>query len=157
MGESAGRTRSAGRTVASGVAAVYLVALTLIAFWPTPVDRGARGSIAGTLAWLHAHGVPVWVDYALVEFSANIALFVPVGLLTVLLVGRRHWWLGIVVGVVASCLIELGQYAFLPGRFATLLDVLANSVGAYVGALGALVFLTVLRRRPDIAPGPTAR
>lgn len=137
------------RRAALWVSLAYLVALALIAFWPTPVDRGAHGSISSVVFWLHAHGVPAWLDYAVIEFSANIALFVPVGLLVVVLVGARHWGLGPMIGAGISCSIELGQLLFLPGRFATINDVIANTLGALLGTAVAIVVLRLtLDHRP---------
>ncbi|WP_104138128.1 MULTISPECIES: VanZ family protein [unclassified Cryobacterium] len=136
------------RRAAGGMALAYLAALTLIAFWPTPVDRGLHGSFSSVVLWLHAHGVPAWFDYESIEFSANIALFIPVGLLVVLLTGTRRWWIGTLIGTLLSCTIELGQLVFLPERFATVNDVIANSLGALLGTLLATVVLRV-------ALGPT--
>ena len=147
------RAPDALRRGAFVLAAGYLVVLALIAFWPTPVDRGAAGSITSALALLHAHGVPGWVNYALVEFTANVALFLPVGLLGVVLLGSARWWMAILAGFAASSLIELGQLVFLPDRFATPLDVLANTAGTALGALLALALLaTVTARSPSPAP-----
>jgi glycopeptide antibiotics resistance protein len=121
---------------------VYLVALALIAFWPTPVDRDAHDSLLAVLDWLQEHGAPGWLGYSLVEFTANILLFVPVGLLAVILAGPRRWYLGVLAGFVASCTIELGQLLFLPDRFATLADVVANTGGATIGTALALMLLS---------------
>lgn len=131
------------RRTAGWMALAYLAALTLIAFWPTPVDRGLNGSISAVVLWLHANGVPAWLDYESIEFSANIALFVPVGLLVVLLTGIRRWWIGTLIGTLISCAIELGQLVFLPERFATVNDVIANSLGALLGTLIAVFVLRV--------------
>lgn len=116
------------------------------------MDRGASRSIAGLLARLHAHGVPGWVNYALVEFTANIALFLPVGLLGVVLLGSARWWLAVLAGFTASGLIELGQLVFLPARFATPLDMLANTTGAALGALLALLLLAAAGARSPKPP-----
>lgn len=146
------RRHAALRRAARWLAAAYLLTLTLIAFWPTPVDRGASRSIARLLARLHEHGVPGWVNYALVEFTANIALFLPVGLLGVVLLGSARWWLAILAGFTASGLIELGQLVFLPARFATPLDVLANTAGAALGAVLALLLLAAVTARSPKPP-----
>lgn len=130
------------RRTALGLGLAYLAALALIVFWPTPVDRNAQGSISSVVAWLHDHGIPGWFGYNTIEFSANIALFVPVGLLIVMLVGANRWWYGPLIGALGSCGIELGQLLFLPERFATINDVVANSLGA---SLGTLLAVGVLR------------
>jgi glycopeptide antibiotics resistance protein len=138
------------RRAALWVSLAYLIALTLIAFWPTPVDRDAHGSISSVVVWLHAHGVPTWLNYAVIEFSANIALFVPVGLLVVMLVGAHRWWLGPLIGAVVSSAIELGQLVFLPERFATVNDVVANTLGAVLGTVLTVGLLRlILGRHPS--------
>lgn len=64
---------------------------------------------------------------------ANVALFVPYFAALAVLVPRR-WW--ILVGALASVAVELHQ-STLPGREASVSDVLANSAGALFGvALG---------------------
>jgi glycopeptide antibiotics resistance protein len=125
----------------------YLVMLALIAFWPTPVDRDAHGSLLAFISWLHHHGAPAWVDYDFAEFSANVALFVPVGLFVGLLAGARLSWLGIVVGFATSCGIEIGQLLFLPERYATFNDVVANTLGAVIGTVFALLVLWAIHAR----------
>lgn len=136
----------------------YLGALALIAFWPAPVDRGVHGSLVSILAALQRHGAPGWLTYTFVEFAANIALFVPVGLLGVILVGARHWWIAIVAGLAASFCIEFGQLIFLPARFATVNDIIANTFGAGVGAVAALGVIGLTHAWPSAGPrSPTAR
>ncbi|WP_104082522.1 VanZ family protein [Cryobacterium sp. Y11] len=130
------------RRAAGWIALAYLIALALIAFWPTPVDRNVHGSISSVVLWLHEHGGPLWLGYDTIEFTANIALFVPVGLLVVVLTDPFHWWFAPLIGTVTSVVIELGQFAFLPDRFATVTDVVANSLG---GVLGTLLAFIVLR------------
>ena len=155
MNALAQRRHAALRTAARWLAAAYLLTLALIAFWPTPVDRAAHGTIATVLARLHAHGVPDWFNYTLVEFTANIALFLPVGLLGVVLLGSARWWLAVLAGFTASSLIELGQLIFLPARYATVMDVLANTAGATLGALAALALLAAVTARSPARPTPT--
>lgn len=119
--------------VAMIFAFAYLIALVLIVFWPTPVDQPASELLTKVIAWMHAHGVPGFLGYSQIEFSANIVLFVPMGF--IVSVWTRKAWLGLLVGAFASCLIELSQALFLQARFASGLDILANSLGAGIGAL----------------------
>ena len=132
----------------------YLGALTLIAFWPTPVDKGGHDSLLSALDWLQGRGAPGWLSYNFVEFSANIALFMPIGLLGVILLGARHWWLAILAGFMTSFCIELGQLLFLPARFATVNDVIANTIGALLGTLLALALIGILHVLPVRNPPP---
>ena len=81
-----------------------------------------------------------WVTYTQLESFANVMLFVPFGLLIALLVPTRWWWVVVVALVLAAGGIELGQALFLPGRVASLDDVLANSLGGVLGvAIAAMI------------------
>jgi glycopeptide antibiotics resistance protein len=96
--------------------------------------------------------MPTRFGYDTIEFTANIALFIPVGLLVVVLAGARRWWLGPVIGALVSAMIELGQLVFLPERFGTVSDILANSLGAVFGTVLALIVL-----RLTLGPRPARR
>lgn len=124
--------------------AAYVVTLGFIVFWPTPVDRDLDGTLFHVLAWLHAHGAPGFVNYAFVERTANILLFVPAGLLIALLLPRRLAWAAVLCCVAASVTIELGQGLLLPERFASIFDVAMNSFGGFVGVL-----LATASKRPQ--------
>ncbi len=119
----------------------YLLALGLIALWPVPVDQGASDFLTQTLRQLHRWGVPPWVDYSTVELASNVILFLPLGALVTRILGARLWWGGVAVGFLLSILVELAQLAFLPARFPSVLDVAANTFGALVGALSALLLM----------------
>ncbi|MDQ0279299.1 hypothetical protein QO003_003602 [Arthrobacter silviterrae] len=118
--------------IALAAAAIYLVGVAMVVFWPTPVDRPASGELHLVIDWLHVHGLPKFIGYNQVEFTANIAMFLPMGL--ILSIWFKNGWVGLVVGSLASCFIELSQYLFLPHRYASGLDVLANTMGAAIGA-----------------------
>ncbi|MGP9542891.1 VanZ family protein [Glutamicibacter sp. AOP5-B1-3] len=111
---------------------LYLLAMMVIAFWPVTVDSSAGPELTRTLHWLHAHGAPAFVNYEFVEFSANVIFFVPLGIF--LGAGLRRFWMAALAGIIVSGLIEIGQLLFLPNRFATLTDVVANSLGCVLGA-----------------------
>lgn len=126
---------------------VYGAIVAAVAYWPTPVDSGLRAGIDRVLAALHRRGLPGWFDYAQLEWWANVAFFVPLGLLVVLLIGGHRWWVATLVGGAVSVAIEVGQHFFLPMRYATVDDVVANTLGAAGGALGGLVVLAVVHHR----------
>lgn len=128
--------------------AAYSVALTLIAFWPSPVDGGIAGFIDRVLNALHRFGVPERVDYDLVETGSNVALFIPFGVLAAAYLPLNMSWIAVVAGAFASVLIEAGQELFLPGRFATLQDVLANTLGAALGTVIVYAWICRASRRP---------
>lgn len=84
-----------------------------------------------------------------VEFMANVALFVPVGLFLVLLFGGRFWWLAVGTAFAMTSAIETAQRS-IPGRVPDERDVVANTAGALIGVGLALVLVlpdTVRRRR----------
>ena len=113
----------------------YLLVLSLIAFWPSPVDEGASGFIARALRFLHRLGVPGWFDYSLIESGANVLLFIPFGALVAAFLPLRRAWMALPAGIVASIFIEVGQELFRPERVATPRDVLANALGAAIGTV----------------------
>ncbi|MCQ1987800.1 VanZ family protein [Arthrobacter sp. zg-Y844] len=123
------------RRLLAGLFLLYIGVVALIAFWPSPVDAGSAGTLRAVLTALHSRGVPEWVDYTLVESAANVALFIPFGVLAAAYLTDRFAWLAAVVGMAASCAIEAGQHVFLPARYATVHDVIANSLGAALGTL----------------------
>lgn len=121
------------RLVLTGVLCAYVLVLALIAFWPTHVDRDA-----GPLLRAITRLIP-WLTYGRMEFSANILLFVPLGLLLTLLM--RQWPWVVAIGVGSSAVIELTQEFFLPGRTGSIMDVVANGSGTVLGVLVGLVWL----------------
>ena len=123
------------RRLLAGLFFLYIGVLALIAFWPSPVDAGAAATLREMLDTLHLRGVPGWVDYTFVESAANVILFIPFGILAAAYLSERFAWLAAVVGMAASCAIEAGQHIFLPARYATIHDVIANSLGAVLGTL----------------------
>lgn len=139
------------RRILGAVLTGYVVALVLVLGWPTPVDAGIDGTLFRLLGWLHGLGLPRWIGYDQVEFAANIVLFTPLGLLLALELRGRPWWAAALAGCGLSVLAELAQYVLRPDRFATALDVVANTSGAVVGAAIAVI----LSRRTR--PGPRER
>ena len=112
---------------------LYVITLAVIALSPVNPITGIDLSDE-----LNATGLG-WVTYTQLESFANVMLFVPFGLLIALLSPTR-WWGAVIVGLilVAIC-IELGQAVFLPGRVASMGDVLANSTGGVVGVILAAI------------------
>lgn len=126
--------------LAGGILIAYAVAVLAVTLWPTPVDQGFEPTISRGLALLHRNGLPTWFGYNKLEFGANIVMFVPAGFLVALMLPRRRWWLSVLIVPALSIAIELTQAVFLSSRFATINDVVANSLGA---VLGISLFLLV--------------
>lgn len=140
---------------------MYLVVVLLVTLWPTTVDSGMAPYIDRLLAKLWSKGIPTFVDYGFIEFSANIVFFVPVGFLLGLLFSYRYWWLAIVGGGLLSAAVETAQGLFLPGRVSSAADVVANTTGAIVGCLVAVAMRMLILHRDtlvirDVAEGRRA-
>jgi glycopeptide antibiotics resistance protein len=129
------------------VLAVMLAVLALVGFWPSPVDAPAQGTIASALDFLHAHGIPGWINYSFVEKSANVVLFVPFGVATSLAYPDKRWWQNAALGIAVSGCMELGQLLFLHNRFSSFADVVTNSGGAVIGVLLGAAALRAYQRR----------
>ncbi len=101
--------------------------------------------IAMLAGWMR--GVLGWGEFrqGWIEFPANVLLFVPMGLLLTLLVRRP--WSGALVAVLLSVCAELVQ-TLLPARVASLRDVIANALGAVIGAGMAWLVIRHRRARP---------
>ena len=127
------------RVGAVGLGLVLLAALA-ITLNPTPVDRGRSDTVWAFLGTLHRIGIPESFGYLELEFTANIIMFLPLGFFFALLVGERSWWLALAFPLVLSIGIELTQLLLLPERFADISDVIANTLGGWIG-VGAAALL----------------
>lgn len=127
-----------GRVVARVALAPYLLALALLVFLPAR-DAGRVTGVVGWAADLVSAwwGLPREPVAIVLEFCANIALFVPFGLLVAAAAPRWSPWLVIGLGCLASVLIELVQLG-IPSRVSSPTDVIANTTGAAIGCLAVV-------------------
>jgi VanZ family protein len=95
------------------------------------------------------------------DVAANIAMYVPVGLLAYLTAAKRRRWMAAffaaALGATLSAAIEMAQ-VFTPRRNPSAMDLVSNTGGAALGALaGAIVEerLRARRRRPAGEPAGT--
>lgn len=116
----------------------YLGLVAFVTLGPQPFDDGNSGVIWSLLRFFADHRQTAWIDYERLEFGMNVLMFVPVGLFLLLLLGRRRWWAAVLLGVALTVGIETAQL-FLPDRVSDLRDIVANSVGAFVGVMAALL------------------
>ncbi|MHA3725125.1 VanZ family protein [Leucobacter sp. HY1910] len=123
--------------------------VALIVLWPTPVDRSLRGVIAVFLDALHHAGVPSSFGYAQLEFTANIVMFVPLGFFMYLLIPQGKTVLCAMLVPALSLTAEAAQMLFLPARYASLLDVVANSAGGWLGLLLAAAVSALIGAHRD--------
>ncbi|MBK0419462.1 VanZ family protein [Leucobacter sp. CSA1] len=137
-----------GRAVALLLLAVNAVLLVLIVFLP-PEDHQALDLVWVLADFAGRFGVPVGLAARVIEFGANIVLFVPFGLLVPPALGwLRPWGLvgTVVLGAAVSTAIETIQL-FIPGRVTSVLDVIANTLGTLCGVL--LIALVQAWRREE--------
>ncbi|WP_408897795.1 VanZ family protein [Nocardioides sp. R1-1] len=127
------------RPVAAVLLACYSVVIARLTLADPSAGRWAF-DLAGAAAWRASEGR---LDWSETEVLANIALFVPAGLLLAVVLGRPL--LAALVTVAVSAGIELAQHAFLPSRVPALADVAHNGLGGLLGALLAAPFSQVGR------------
>ncbi|GAA1953936.1 VanZ family protein [Microbacterium deminutum] len=118
-----------------------LVGYTIMAAVLLLAPGGPGDIIAAIMEWLHDGLGLSFIHQGWIEFAGNILLFVPLGFLLTLLF--RRVWVGLVVLSALSVSTELVQM-LMPARMASLRDILANLLGAGVGA--AIASVTVIRR-----------
>mgnify|MGYP002363761133 FL=1 len=132
-----------------GVAlAVYSVFLALVLLSP---GSGAQSTSVGWFAdAARAVGVPDrFTTASRAEFVANALILMPVSALGSIVWPRTDWrdWTAWAFVIAAS--VELFQGLFLPERSATMVDVVANTLGGLLGAIFVLALrqLNVLDER----------
>ncbi|MCL7979147.1 MAG: VanZ family protein [marine benthic group bacterium] len=108
------------RARAAIVAAILLLAVLVLTLAPV---ESTETAIPGTCIWCG--------HFALADAILNVILFVPLGLALGLRGRPAPWraWLGLTLLAGAIEVVQI----FLPGRFPTLSDVIANSTGAAIG------------------------
>ncbi len=83
------------------------------------------------------------VDIA--ELTLNVLLFVPIGALLYIVLKRYRFSVTVCIGFLFSMVIELLQYILRNG-YVSATDVIHNTLGTIVGALGSMVVLYVIRK-----------
>ena len=141
------------RGIAVGLALPLIAGLAMLTLTPSRVEERMPNLLDLVLRAARRLG---WesLDFTRLEILANVAVFVPVGALAFVLVPRRVWALSLVVGPALSAAIELTQRVALPHRAATLSDIVANSSGATLGVVLAIIctLLFAPRMRPRTSP-----
>ena len=125
---------------------VYLAGVAWMTLRPSVYGPGTTELLWRALDLFARHDETSWITFARVEAAANVAMFVPMGMFPALLLPRRFWWVGIVVGFAATVGIEWYQAAYLSAtRFSDPQDLVMNTLGAAIGAV--FVGLALPRRR----------
>ena len=126
----------AARTTLTARVLLAVFALMLAYTVLLPSDgHEVLGLVRSVAQFISGFGLPFWLVFRVLEFGANIVMFVPFGVLVPLAFGRldrRVAWLTIAAGAGLSMAIELSQLV-IPGRVSSVLDVVANTLGAAVG------------------------
>ena len=157
--------RALGRLrVASGVLLLVVCAVVaVITFRQSPPEPEWQRELAAFLRRAYRSGLPQWITFGRIEFSANIVMFVPIGFFGALVLPRQRW-LVVPIAATASAGIEIVQALRLPERVGSVGDVIANTVGALLGFLLAWLLVANLERRArrrarsaDTAPIPVVR
>lgn len=117
----------------------YAIAVLLLTWLPAEDAVKVTGIVAVLARLVAAWGIPLEAAYAVFEFAANIAMFVPLGVFLALGWRRTPVWVIVAMGCGASVVIELVQLA-IPSRYSTLSDVIANTLGTAAGAVAVRAF-----------------
>lgn len=134
--------------------AASAVAVALIVFNPRPPAESAQQRLARWLREVHQTWMPGWVTFDLIEFLANVVMFVPLGFFAALTWRGAHRWLVVALCLVLSGGVELTQTLALPGRFGSWSDVVANTLGGTIGLLIAEYVRRILKRRSTAVSTP---
>lgn len=134
------RRALAWRRVALAVIGIaYGIGLGIVLFWPVHVDgEGGLIRVDGAIELLGRLGVPAGIRYPLVQSSLNAVLFLPFGALWAAWFRRQRLHLVVSATLLAAAVslaAEIVQSRYLPERTFDLRDVVANAVGAGLGAL----------------------
>ena len=127
---------------------VYLATLLYLVWEPDASTPG--GAVVVVADVLAGRGVPDAVR--VVEVGLNVLLFVPLSLLGAFVLDRWRVAGWLLAGLALSLVVEGVQAVFLDGRSATVSDLLANTAGAGLGILAALVVRRGLAGVPRRSP-----
>lgn len=126
-----------GRGLVFAITAAYLGFIAWLTLGPQPTNPTSRGFFDAVIDFVNRYAPSLNFNYNDLQFLGNIAIFVPIGFLFVAIVGRRRWWLAVLIGVAMTLAIE-GTQEFLPTRVPDVQDLIANSAGAAIGVLFAI-------------------
>lgn len=132
-----------GALVARALLVGYLLFVGFTVWLPATVSAKVTGLVGIVARWVADAGIASYTRSAFVlEILANVALFVPIGVLLALAWPRLRIWQTVLVGALMSVLIETVQ-GVMPSRFPSLSDVMANTLGTLIGAAIIAVILSL--------------
>lgn len=141
------RWSSGARRLVQVLTVVYLAMVAVITLSPAQ-STSPGGPLLWLTLWLARSPLTSWLTMSRFDFTANVIMFVPFGVLVCLLLGPRRWWLVLALGAASTVTIETSQL-FIPHRVSDVRDLIANTTGAAIG-LGITIAASqgVRRREP---------
>ncbi|HWR85566.1 MAG TPA: VanZ family protein [Rhodoglobus sp.] len=140
-------TRPLAPAVVLPTAVIAVLYLALVAYltlgevpWSTLTNE-ARWGVLSIRSWLEPE---TWTTGTMFEFTANVLMFVPIGLLLRMALPRAGWSTVLGIAVAITVAIELAQIPL--DRVSDPRDLVANSAGATIGVIIGAVVLAL--RRP---------
>lgn len=127
------RVTDRGRRAAALVLGVYATIVAVPALVPRPLEAGLTPWIRGMLGQMHRAGLPGLFSYDVVEYASHFTLFLPLGILLAVTLGRTLTWLTVLAGLGFGALVELCQTMFALNHSVSWIDLLLNVLGVIVG------------------------
>ena len=106
-----------------------------VGLWPSHIEAAFTAQIDAVVRMLAGNAVTAWITYPVIESTANVLLFVPLGFLLARVLGVRWGWIAGPAAIIITAALELAQFALLADRTVDPRDLLANSAGAVLGAV----------------------
>lgn len=122
--------------------AAYVVLIAMLTLWPSRIVDHPAGPLWVLFSLVSGMG---WLTFDRFEFSANVAMFTPLGVLLTWLLGRRRCWYALLAGLALTVVIEVAQRG-IPGRVSDPRDVAANTIGTALGVVLALAVEALVTR-----------
>jgi glycopeptide antibiotics resistance protein len=129
------------------VLVIYTAFILVVTLSPSQLDVSTQRLVLRFVDVIHRFGVPTWFDYAEVEFSANIVMFIPFGFMVTLLLPAHFAWFAVFVSLGFSMGIETFQREFLAERIFDVRDIVANTLGGIIGYVMAAFLRSLVRAR----------
>lgn len=125
----------------------YLAGILYLTLAPESVEKRMPAMLDLVLRVAHRTLGWNWLGFDQLEFSSNVLVFVPLGILAFIIL-RNRIIAALLVGPLLSLTIEICQALFLPDRVASAVDVATNSLGATIGVLLAWSVSWLVRAAP---------
>lgn len=88
------------------------------------------------------------------SYLGGVLLFLPLGPIVIALLGRRHWFMALLLGAMAGIWIQLACIVWRPDSRIMAGDLSANLLGVVIGTVVAVAVAAMLSpaRPADVAP-----